>query len=161
MTLTSDPLSLGFADPASRCGSVTARLWHATGMPFTPAPPLRYLGHQGEPFWEKGEALGVCCLEQQREPFLVTFFGLSKKVTKETRFRRQGQSPLRRRWGVHGHSGSHVGAAGDWQRLQLPGPLTLCAQNRSLLQQFDSAPQTTTVMQAGASTPLGTGKPPL
>ena len=26
----------------SRCGSVTARLGHATGVSFTPAPPLRY-----------------------------------------------------------------------------------------------------------------------
>ena len=46
-------------------------------------------------------------------------------------FRRQRHSRLRRRRGAHGQSGSHVGAAGDWQRLQLPGPLTLCAQNRS------------------------------
>ena len=27
----------------SRCGSVTRRLWLATGKPFTPAAPLRYL----------------------------------------------------------------------------------------------------------------------
>ena len=63
--------------------------------------------------------------------FIVTFFGLSKKVTKETRFRRQWHSHLRRRGGAHGQSGSHVGAANYWQRLQLPGPLTLYAQNRS------------------------------
>ena len=44
--------------------------------------------------------------------------------------RRQGQSPLRRRRGVNGQRGSHGGAAGDWQRLQLPGPLTLYTKNR-------------------------------
>ena len=34
------------------------------------------------------------------------------------------KSPLRRRRGVHGQRCSLVGAADDWQRLQLPGPLT-------------------------------------
>ena len=104
-------------------------------------------------------------LEQQGEAFPVTFFGLLKGtffyrflcLVKESggkkSLRRQGQSPLRRRRGAHGQRGSHVGAAGYWQRLQLPGPLTLYPQNRSLLRQFDPAPQTSAVMQAGASTP--------
>ena len=32
----------------SRCGSVTPRLWHAPGMPFTPAAPLRYPSRGGQ-----------------------------------------------------------------------------------------------------------------
>ena len=68
-----------------------------------------------------------------------------------------GAKPLRRRRGVNGQRGSLVGAAGDWQRLQLPGPLTLRAQNRRLKRQSHPAPQTTTVMQTGASTPWGPG----
>ena len=63
------------AGPFSRWGSVTPRLWHAPGMSFTTAPPLRY------PSSSPAALLSFICSIVFQRPFLCVFYRSSASYT--------------------------------------------------------------------------------
>ena len=67
-------LLVGVTGFESRCGSVTSRLWHATGMSFTPARPFAF-----------GSLPAASCSQTQKHRFFTSFCVLFRAFSSENR----------------------------------------------------------------------------